>query len=358
MRVRIGLLVVLAVAAGSYLALRPEPLPSASDVEVDEDEDDDGPSEPNDWFFRQRAFPVGAIDHAAYVRAQRAVARRASGGPAWAFAGPTNVGGRVTSLAVESFDRYVVGTASGGLFKTTDGGASFVPVGESAFALAIGDVALDPQDPQTVWVGTGEANVGGGSLTYGGSGVYRSADGGATWEPRGLDESNAVGRVVVHPTDGDRVWVAAAGKQYEQDEHRGVYRTTDGGASWSRTLFVDGETGAIDLALNTRSPDTLYAATWTRQRGPDDRRYGGPGSGSGSHSSRRRPVTRRRSGSRCRPRASPPSAWWTCWGGRSGSGRPATCRPASASSSWTWAASRPGATSSASSRLGGAPAPR
>ncbi|MEM1055537.1 MAG: T9SS type A sorting domain-containing protein [Bacteroidota bacterium] len=239
-----------------------------------------GPVEPSDWFYRQRAFPEGRLDQGAFVAAQRqAAAMKTGSGPAWTFAGPTNVGGRVTSLAVESFDAFYAGTGSGGLFKTTDGGASFAPVGDDVFSLSIGDVALDPQDPQTVWVGTGESNGGGGSLTYGGSGLYRSRDGGQTWEPRGLDATGTIGRIVVHPTDSDRVWVAAAGKLFEKDDARGVFRTTDGGTTWTRTLAVDDSTGAIDLVVNPRSPDTLYAATWTRQRRPDLRRYGGPGSG-------------------------------------------------------------------------------
>ncbi|HIG75387.1 MAG TPA: T9SS type A sorting domain-containing protein [Bacteroidetes bacterium] len=238
-----------------------------------------GPVEPSDWFYRQRAFPAGRIDQAAFVRAQRQSAAMKAGGPTWTFAGPTNVGGRVTSLAVESFDVFYAGTGSGGLFKTTDGGQTYAPVGDGAFSLSIGDVALDPEDAQTVWVGTGEANGGGGSLTYGGSGVYRSRDGGATWQARGLEATGTIGRIVVDPTDGDRVWVAAAGTLFDTDPSRGVFRTTDGGDSWTRTLAVDDSTGAIDLAVNPRAPDTLYAATWTRQRRPDDRSYGGPGSG-------------------------------------------------------------------------------
>lgn len=243
-----------------------------------------GPVEPSAWFFRQRAFPEGTIDQVAFVEAQaqaRAMrqAARAAGAPAWAFAGPTNIGGRVTSLAVQDFQTFYAGTGSGGLFKTTDGGATFAPVADDAFSLAIGDVTLDPRNPQTVWVGTGEANGGGGSLAYGGSGVWRSTDGGATWQPRGLDATSTIGRVLVHPTDSDRVWVAATGSQFTNGPDRGLYRTTDGGATWTRTLFVNDSTGVVDVAVNPRSPDSLYAATWTRRRTPSDRSYGGPGSG-------------------------------------------------------------------------------
>ena len=279
MRSWISLLALLGAAVAASVLFQPE-RSGLLGASFEPEDAIPGPVEPSDWFYRQRAFPVGTIDQDAFVAAQRqATAMKAGDDPAWAFAGPTNVGGRVTSLAVESFDRFYAGTGSGGLFKTTDGGASFEAVGDGAFSLSIGDIALDPQDAQTVWVGTGEANGGGGSLTYGGSGVWRSRDGGATWEPRGLERTGTIGRVVVHPTDPDRVWVAAAGKLFEADDQRGVFRTTDGGESWTRTLGVDGITGVIDLAVNPRSPDTLYAATWTRQRRPDTRSYGGPGSG-------------------------------------------------------------------------------
>ena len=280
MRSALALALLAAAAIGAALLAPPEPLPQAYGAFEPADAIP-GPVEPSDWFYRQRAFPEGRIDQAAFVRAQReavAMRRASKGGPAWEFAGPTNIGGRVTSLAVESWDRFYAGTGSGGLFKTTDGGASYAPVGDGVFSLSIGDVALDPQNPETVWVGTGEANGGGGSLTYGGSGVYRSRDGGRTWEARGLDRTGTIGRVVVDPTDSDRLWVAAAGKLFEGDEHRGVYRTTDGGGSWERVLALDDTTGAIDLAVDPSDPDRLFAATWTRQRTAQARRYGGPGS--------------------------------------------------------------------------------
>ncbi|MEL6615412.1 MAG: glycosyl hydrolase, partial [Bacteroidota bacterium] len=281
MRAWLSFLVVVGVALVAALVFRPAP-EAVLGANIEPEDTIPGPVEPSDWFYRQRAYPVGRIDQAAFVRAQREInaLKTASGDtPPWTFAGPTNVGGRVTALAVEDFDRFFVGTGSGGVFKTTDGGATFTPVGDEAFTLSIGDVTLDPQDPQTVWVGTGEANGGGGSLTYGGSGLWRSQDGGRTWSARGLEDTGTIGRVVVDPTNSNRVWVAATGKLFETDTARGVFRTTDGGDSWTRTLAVDDSTGAIDLSVNPRSPDTLYAATWTRQRRPDTRRYGGPGSG-------------------------------------------------------------------------------
>lgn len=243
-----------------------------------------GPLEPTDWFFVQRAYPRTEIDPAAFREALgqaqvlRANAQRRGDAP-WEPAGATNIGGRVSSLAAESFDVFYVGTASGGIMKTTDGGQSFVSLGDDVLSLSIGDVALDPQDPSTVYAGTGESNGGGGSLTYGGQGVFQSPDGGASWTHLGLEETGTIGRIIVDPTDSQTLFVAAAGKLFASDEHRGVYRTTDGGQSWDKTLFVNDSTGAIDVAINPRSPDTLYAATWERRRRADDRHYGGEGSG-------------------------------------------------------------------------------
>lgn len=267
----------LLAAVVAVWALRPAGAPPPPPAD-----DTPGPAGPDDAFFRQRAFPVGRIDGDALRQAAREVAARAparTSGAGWQFAGPTNVSGRVTALAVESFDRFTVGTASGGLFRTTDGGASFTPVGGDAFTAPVGALALDPSDPGTLYVGTGEANGGGGSVAFEGSGVWRTRDGGATWESLGLGRTGSIGRVVVHPSDPEVLWVAALGPLYEETPDRGVYRSGDGGASWQRTLFVDEGTGAVDLAVNPRSPDTLFAATWERQRRLEVRDYGGEGSG-------------------------------------------------------------------------------
>ncbi|WP_412067231.1 T9SS type A sorting domain-containing protein [Rubrivirga sp. IMCC43871] len=241
-----------------------------------------GPVEPDDAFFRQRAFPVGRIDGEALRQAARDVASRLPArttGTGWRFAGPTNVSGRVTALAVESFDRFTVGTATGGLFQTSDGGASFTAVGGDAFTAPVGALALDPSDPGTLYVGTGEANGGGGSVAFEGSGVWRTRDGGASFEPLGLERTASIGRLAVDPTDPDVLLVAAMGALYTDTPDRGVYRSDDGGASWTQTLFVDEGTGAIDLAIHPTHPDTVFAATWERSRRLERRDYGGPGSG-------------------------------------------------------------------------------
>ena len=129
---------------------------------------------------------------------------------------------------------------------------------------SIGDIAIAPSDPDQVWVGTGEANIF--RSSHAGAGVYRSTDGGSSWTHMGLTETQTIGRILVHPTDPDVVWVAASGHEYRDNPDRGVYRTTDGGVSWERVLYVDERTGAIDLVIHPRDPSVLYAATWQRRR--------------------------------------------------------------------------------------------
>ena len=238
---------------------------------------------PNEWQFRMVAWPDEEIslDAVTRVRRQARVLReRPSATPRaiWQQAGPLNVGGRVTDIALDLQDtsRVFVGSAAGGVFRTTDAGANWTAVFQEEGALAIGDVALDPQDGQTVWVGTGESN----SSSYGfpGNGLWKSTDGGDHWQPAGLDSSFYIGRIVVDPQDSQRIWVAAMGRLYGTGGQRGVYRSVDGGQSWTRTLFVNDSTSATDLALDPQNPQRIYAATWQRLRTLTTRISGGPGS--------------------------------------------------------------------------------
>jgi photosystem II stability/assembly factor-like uncharacterized protein len=206
----------------------------------------------------------------------------------WQFLGPTNISGRVTDLAVaaprgRTYTMYVA-TASGGVWKTVNEGTTWTPVFEHAASTSIGDVTLAPSDPETVWVGTGEANIF--RSSFAGAGVHKSVDGGRTFAHMGLADTLTIARIVVHPTDPDRVWVAASGHEWSDNEERGVYRTRDGGRTWERCLFVDERTGAIDLVIAPDDPETLYAATWQRirRRWNDPRNEPGYG-GSGIHRS-------------------------------------------------------------------------
>ncbi len=186
----------------------------------------------------------------------------------WQFLGPNNVSGRVTDVAVvapkgRNYTIYAA-TASGGVWKTENEGITWIPVFENAVSTAIGDIALDPSNPQTVWVGTGECNIFRSSQA--GAGVYKSTDGGKTWNHMGLAATQTIARIVVHPKNPDVVYVAASGHEWTQNSERGVYKTVDGGRNWEKVLSVNDETGAIDLVMDPKDNDTVYAATWQRTR--------------------------------------------------------------------------------------------
>ena len=195
--------------------------------------------------------------------------------------GPTAQGGRYVEFAVvESNPRvFYAATATGGLWKTVNHGISFTSVFDNQPDYAIGAVALAQSRPDTVYVGTGEANNS--RSTYGGHGVYKSVDGGKTWTQSGLPNAGRIGRIVVHPKNPDLVYVAASGHLYSQNPDRGVYRSADGGATWTKTLDhkVDGrEIGAIDLVMDPVNPNVMYAATYDKVRRPWTFGEGGPGS--------------------------------------------------------------------------------
>ena len=230
----------------------------------------------------QRAYPVGRIDLAAVKLARLQVAQmrqRPNSGitPQWVQRGPLNVQGRITAIAVDQNDDDVayIGAASGGVFRTMDGGNSFTSVFDHSSALSIGAVALDPSDQNVVYVGTGEVNPGGGSMAYGGNGLWRSDDQGNTWTNIGLADSGSIGRIVVHPTNSNIIHVAVMGHIWNPSSNRGVYRTTDGGASWSKVLYVDDTTGCVDLVQRPDDPNVLLASMWTRIREPEVWVYGG-----------------------------------------------------------------------------------
>jgi photosystem II stability/assembly factor-like uncharacterized protein len=186
----------------------------------------------------------------------------------WQFLGPTNVSGRCTDVDVvrprgENYTIYVA-AASGGVWKTVNEGTTWEPVFDQEASTSIGDVAIDPTNDQVIWVGTGEANIFRSSMA--GCGIYKSADGGNTWTHLGLAGTNTIARIVINPNNPDVVYVAASGHEWTDNEDRGVYKTEDGGKTWSKILYVDEKTGAIDLVMDPSDPETLYAATWQRMR--------------------------------------------------------------------------------------------
>lgn len=193
--------------------------------------------------------------------------------------GPASMGGRISDFAVSARKpaTMFVATGTGGLFKSGNLGTTWTAVFEKEAVASIGAVAVWPKNPSIVWVGTGEANSRNSSSW--GRGVYRSADGGASWECVGLEATSCIGRIVCDPTDSNTVWVAALGRLWGDNPERGVFRTRDGGRTWRQVLKVDAKTGAVDLAADPANPRVLYAAMYARRRTPWS--YSGTGESGG-----------------------------------------------------------------------------
>lgn len=197
----------------------------------------------------------------------------------WRSIGPVGQGGRVDDIEVDpnDFRVYYVGFATGGIWKTTNNGTTFKPVFDSYETHSIGDMAIAPSRSSVLYVGTGEPNNRQSSSF--GAGMYKSTDGGETFTHIGLRETQTIARVVVHPTNPDIVWVAAVGRLFGPNPERGVFKSTDGGATWQHVLKVDENTGATELVMDPSDPNTLFAATYQRRRTACCFVGGGPGSG-------------------------------------------------------------------------------
>jgi photosystem II stability/assembly factor-like uncharacterized protein len=193
--------------------------------------------------------------------------------------GPAFASGRIGDFAVDPRDptHYYVAVCSGNVWETKNAGVTFEPIFDDQGSFSIGCVTLAPSDPNIVWVGSGENNSQR-SVAYG-DGVYRSLDGGKTWENKGLKRSLHIGKIIVHPADADVIYVAAMGPLWGPGGDRGVFKSTDGGESWQLVLEIDENTGVVDLAMDPRDPDVLYAASYQRRRHVWTLINGGPGSG-------------------------------------------------------------------------------
>jgi photosystem II stability/assembly factor-like uncharacterized protein len=192
----------------------------------------------------------------------------------WRSIGPANMGGRTTDVeGVPGNPNIVyVGTGCSGLWKTTNGGVTWTPIFDRQGTSSIGDLAIDPNNPDVVWVGTGESNTRN-SVSFG-DGVYKSLDGGKTWQHVGLKDSERVSRVLIHPQNPDIVYVGALGHAFGPNEERGVFMTTDGGKTWQKTLYVDPQHGVSDMDIDPGNPNILYAAMWHFERKPWTHRSG------------------------------------------------------------------------------------
>ncbi len=193
--------------------------------------------------------------------------------------GPALMGGRISDLAVvESKPQvFYIATGTGGVWRTENHGTSWTPLFDDQPTSSIGDVTLDQSNPNLVWVGTGEPQNR--QSSGWGNGVYKSTDAGNTWRHMGLDATKHIGRILIHPRNPDVVYVAAVGDLWGPNEERGVFRTRDGGETWEKVLYIDEHTGAIDLAMDPGDPNTIFAAMYQRQRTGWGFNGGGPGSG-------------------------------------------------------------------------------
>jgi photosystem II stability/assembly factor-like uncharacterized protein len=193
--------------------------------------------------------------------------------------GPGGMSGRVTAIDVEQRNDAVfyVGTASGGLWKTENGGVNFTPLFDEEEVSSIGALAINPSNEDVIWVGTGEGNPR--NSLNGGYGIYKSLDGGRNWTLMGLEESRHIHRIIIHPTNPDVVYVGAIGSPWGPHPERGVYKTTDGGQTWKQILYVNELTGVGDMVMDPHNPDKLFVAMWEHQRWPWFFKSGGQGSG-------------------------------------------------------------------------------
>jgi photosystem II stability/assembly factor-like uncharacterized protein len=239
-------------------------------------------NQPNDWLAMQRMYPYNQIKTESYVEAMKAgvaLQKQNQEKLNWELAGPTNIGGRITDIEVvaANTDIIYVGAATGGILKTTNGGYDWENVFDDAPVISIGDLAIDPNNSDIIYAGTGEANSS--SFSFLGNGMYKSYDAGENWEYLGLENSAYIGRVVVDYSNSQRVFVAACGSLFSDNDQRGIYRSLDGGENWQRVLFLTDSTSGIDIVQHPENPEILYAAMWERIRGLNYRRSFGNSSG-------------------------------------------------------------------------------
>ncbi len=243
---------------------------------------------PTEWHLAQRIFPHSEMTSEAYESSReeaiefgRKALKFKSGTMKWEFAGPVNVAGRITDIEMHHTDIMTIYAcaASGGVYKSSDQGASWRQIFENEYTLSTGDLGVSYSDKNTLYLGTGEPNGGNGSVTYDGYGVFKSTDAGETWNHVGLENAGGIGRVEVNPQDPDNVFVACMGNLFAKNPDRGIYRTKNGGETWENVLFISDSTGGIDLCIHPTNPDTIYATMWERVRHAEYRHYGGPSSG-------------------------------------------------------------------------------
>lgn len=196
----------------------------------------------------------------------------------WRSIGPVNMAGRITDIAAHPSQpkTFYIAGATGGIWKTVNAGTTFVPLWEKGPIASMGDLAIAPSNPNIVWAGSGEEDSR--NTVQPGYGIYKSVDAGVTWQSMGLEKTQHIGRIVVHPTNPDIVYVSALGQLWGTNAERGLYKTVDGGKTWTLSKFISDRAGFVDVAMDPRDPNVLYASSWERIRKPHFLKSGGPGS--------------------------------------------------------------------------------
>ncbi|MCU0704376.1 MAG: PDZ domain-containing protein [Fimbriiglobus sp.] len=269
----LGLLAAAVVAIPSYAQDKP---PAAAEKQKQLDDLKKQMEELQKKIAELEKQPIKAESGPSQASVEGALPSDVSSQFKWRNIGPANMGGRVTAIAVNEADptNYWIATASGGLLKTVNNGITFDHQFDTQATVSIGDVAVSASNPQILYLGTGENNPRN-SVTYG-DGVYKSTDGGKTWANVGLRKSFQIGKVLIHPKDPNVVYVGAKGRLYGPGGERGVYKTEDGGKTWNRVCFVDDNTGVIDMRMDPTDPNVIIAAFWDHKRDEHDGFFGTP----------------------------------------------------------------------------------
>jgi photosystem II stability/assembly factor-like uncharacterized protein len=241
---------------------------------------------PEDIFFASREYPQFYPDmnawSAAAVQVSGNLEERSPGdalNTSWTVQGPGNIGARINTIQVHPSDPDIIyiGYANGGVWKTTNGGQSWVPIFDQQPFLTIGDIELDPQNPEIVFVGTGDPNIGGYASI--GDGLWKSPDGGQTWQHLGLDAQRIVSKIIINPQNSNIIYAATMGLPFQRNNDRGLYKSTNGGQTWTQSLFIDNQTGISDLVMSPSNPNVLYASSWVRIRTNSESLVSGVNSG-------------------------------------------------------------------------------
>lgn len=277
-------MIILSVGIFSLVFLNQNPTITPDKKFAEEHESHPKQLEPNDHWYRMRAYPFG-LNEQEYLEQMELVKISAEESAAnrtvdltlpWLQEGPGNIGGRFNTLAMNPSNHNVIyaGACNGGIFKTTDAGATWNPIFDDNAYLAIGEITIDPNNENVIYVGTGDRDFGGGSLL--GDGIYKTVDAGTTWTQIGLEETAIITNIIVDPSNSNRIFASTLGNTYEKTTDRGIYRSTDGGLSWQNILFLSDSSGVIDMKMDPSNPNILYASGFNRINLPFQAKVTGP----------------------------------------------------------------------------------